>query len=173
MDKFIPKDLSEESWQPLTPNVDYAILCGKDNHVHLRFGPVHGLFVGLAPSSTGRLVNSVDPQNGTMALLGKLSADGKTVFGRTSDCTINLKHAIVSRRHLEATLRGNILVVRDLGSTNGTFVFKDIPHFDIAQYLKSHPLDKSEESTLDSIHEAFGPTLDDFLKNYSQSKGSN
>ncbi|OVE75634.1 hypothetical protein BVX98_07250 [bacterium F11] len=58
--------------------------------------------------------------------------------------------------------------MKDLGSTNGTCVYKDNVSFDIDEYLNQHPLDQKKEGTLDWIHEEFGPTLDDFLLTYSK-----
>jgi hypothetical protein len=67
-------------------------------------------------------------------------------------------------------LEGNIVLLKDLGSTNGTFIAPDTPHFDIVRYIDANPLDGGEDRTLDSIHEQFGPTLDDFLRSYSQNR---
>ena len=44
------------------------------------------------------------------------------VFGRSRDASIPLPHPLVSRRHCELFERHGQLLVRDLGSTNGTFV---------------------------------------------------
>ena len=45
-----------------------------------------------------------------------------TVFGRARESCIPLPHPLVSRRHCELFERDGRLFVRDLGSTNGTFV---------------------------------------------------
>lgn len=45
-----------------------------------------------------------------------------TVFGRGRDATISLPHPLVSRQHCEIFEANGRLMVRDLGSTNGTFV---------------------------------------------------
>jgi sigma-B regulation protein RsbU (phosphoserine phosphatase) len=47
---------------------------------------------------------------------------GTYVVGRSSDCQIPLTDNAISRRHAEFVLEKDRLVVRDLGSTNGTFV---------------------------------------------------
>jgi hypothetical protein len=69
--------------------------------------------------------------------------------------------------------RGNILMVKDLGSTNGSYFHTQCEHFDIDSYVESHPPKDAADSTLDAIHEAFGPTLDDFLKDYLAKKETN
>ena len=45
-----------------------------------------------------------------------------SVFGRSRDSSIPLPHPLVSRLHCELFERQGQLMVRDLGSTNGTFV---------------------------------------------------
>jgi pSer/pThr/pTyr-binding forkhead associated (FHA) protein len=51
----------------------------------------------------------------------KLS-DGVTSVGRHNDCWIRIKSSQVSRRHCEIFESGGRLTVRDLGSSNGTYV---------------------------------------------------
>lgn len=46
----------------------------------------------------------------------------KTTVGRVSDNTFEIPEASVSSHHAEIILRGNDVVIRDLGSTNGTFI---------------------------------------------------
>jgi hypothetical protein len=113
-------------------------------------------------------VNNVSFENGELTLLARMPEGQPIVIGRISECLIKIMHAIVSRRHVEIRLDGNVVVLRDLGSTNGTFLAPGTPHFDIASYLESHPLEGAEERTLDNVHEEFGPTLDDFLRRYSE-----
>lgn len=43
-------------------------------------------------------------------------------LGRKPDCTIRIPAADVSREHCQLIVDGNTLKVRDLGSSNGTFV---------------------------------------------------
>jgi hypothetical protein len=45
-----------------------------------------------------------------------------TVIGRSPDASVKVPSALVSRRHCEVYRSGKELVVRDLGSINGTFV---------------------------------------------------
>ncbi len=45
-----------------------------------------------------------------------------SVLGRSRDATLPLPHPLVSRQHCELFARDGELYVRDLGSTNGTFV---------------------------------------------------
>jgi pSer/pThr/pTyr-binding forkhead associated (FHA) protein len=49
-------------------------------------------------------------------------ANGVTSLGRHDDCVIRIKSSQVSRRHCELFEAGSTLTVRDLGSSNGTFV---------------------------------------------------
>jgi pSer/pThr/pTyr-binding forkhead associated (FHA) protein len=49
-------------------------------------------------------------------------ADGVTVIGRHDDCLIRIKSSQVSRRHCEIFEVADKLTLRDLGSSNGTFV---------------------------------------------------
>src|SRR5438876_975198 len=46
----------------------------------------------------------------------------KTTVGRLSDNAFEIPEASVSSHHAEILLRGNDVVVKDLGSTNGTFI---------------------------------------------------
>jgi predicted component of type VI protein secretion system len=48
--------------------------------------------------------------------------DGTKVIGRDPGCDIVIAGAHVSRRHAELSMRGGKLWVKDLGSSNGTFV---------------------------------------------------
>lgn len=45
-----------------------------------------------------------------------------TILGRDSTCDITIPGTHLSRRHAEIAISGNKLLVRDLGSSNGTFV---------------------------------------------------
>jgi pSer/pThr/pTyr-binding forkhead associated (FHA) protein len=49
----------------------------------------------------------------------------KTTVGRVSDNAFEIPEASVSSHHCELLLRGNDLLVKDLGSTNGTFINGD------------------------------------------------
>jgi two-component system cell cycle response regulator len=57
-------------------------------------------------------------------LLGKLCTleKGKTVLGRSAQADIPLKDSGVSREHSEIKVDGEKVTIKDLGSTNGTFV---------------------------------------------------
>src|SRR5437660_2733773 len=46
----------------------------------------------------------------------------KTTIGRVEDNTFQIAEPSVSSHHCEILLRGNDVVVRDLSSTNGTFI---------------------------------------------------
>jgi len=45
-----------------------------------------------------------------------------TIIGREETCDIVIQDAEASRRHTQLSWEGNAFVVRDMGSTNGTFV---------------------------------------------------
>jgi predicted component of type VI protein secretion system len=49
-------------------------------------------------------------------------ADGVTTVGRHDDCQVRIKSSQVSRRHCEFFEKKGLLLVKDLGSANGTFV---------------------------------------------------
>lgn len=46
----------------------------------------------------------------------------KTVIGRKSDAALRIPTADVSREHCEVELAGNDVILRDLGSSNGTYL---------------------------------------------------
>jgi predicted component of type VI protein secretion system len=46
----------------------------------------------------------------------------KTTVGRVSDNAFEIPESSVSSHHAEILLRGNDVLIRDLGSTNGTFI---------------------------------------------------
>ena len=48
--------------------------------------------------------------------------DGVTTVGRQDECQIRIKSSQVSRRHCELFEKKGMLLVKDLGSSNGTFV---------------------------------------------------
>ena len=45
-----------------------------------------------------------------------------TVIGRGKEARLTIAHPMVSRRHCELSEKGGLLMVRDLGSLNGTLV---------------------------------------------------
>src|SRR5512135_1297706 len=47
---------------------------------------------------------------------------GITTVGRHDGCQLRIKASQVSRRHCELVEKGGVLLVRDLGSSNGTYV---------------------------------------------------
>lgn len=67
------------------------------------------------------------PQWQVKALTGTISGkmflvDGTKIIGRDPGCDIVISGPHVSRRHAELSMRGGKLWVKDLGSSNGTFV---------------------------------------------------
>lgn len=49
-------------------------------------------------------------------------ASSPYTIGRKPDCNLRIPSAAVSRKHCELTMAANALKVRDLGSSNGTFL---------------------------------------------------
>lgn len=170
MSPLVPKTTPDSEWRALSPHRNYGVRLNKEDTVFLRFGPLQGIYIAVAPASIGALIHQVNFEDGTQTLIGKVTEAEPIIIGRSSDCTIKIMHAIMSRQHLLLSLRGNVLTAKDMGSTNGTSCYKLTIYFDINEYLEGHPLDKAEESTLDTMHEQFGPGLNDFLRHYSQRK---
>src|SRR5882724_7686776 len=48
--------------------------------------------------------------------------DGVTTVGRQDDCQLRIKSSQVSRKHCEIFEKKGLLLVKDLGSSNGTYV---------------------------------------------------
>lgn len=46
----------------------------------------------------------------------------KTTIGRNRECDIQIPLGVVSRRHCELEIEGDIVTLRDLGSSNGTYL---------------------------------------------------
>lgn len=170
MNKFLPKEKPEDAWQAMEGDRFYGIRANKDEIVYMRFGPEHGVYVAIQGTSDGCIISSIDYETGNLVPLGKITEGATVSLGRATTCDIKILHAIMSRRHLELSKRGNVMVSRDLGSTNKTFVFQDNRYFDIEKYVANHPLDQAAEGTLDSVREAFGPAVTDFLKKFMEEK---
>ncbi len=47
---------------------------------------------------------------------------GRFVIGRKPECDLSVPHATVSRQHCEIVVEGHAAIIRDLGSSNGTFL---------------------------------------------------
>lgn len=167
---FIPQIIPAESWKQLTPNKAYAVRSNLGETVYFKFGPGGVYLAVMSSPQPGRVLSTIDIAKGTPALVGKMVEGEQGCIGRGSDCTVKINHAIMSRRHLEINLHGNILVIKDLGSTNGTAIYTENILLDIEDYIENHPPEKAAESTIDEYREAFGPALDDFLKKYSENK---
>lgn len=48
--------------------------------------------------------------------------EGVTTVGRTSDCGVRVPVENVSRKHCQVTIKDDAVMVKDLGSSNGTYV---------------------------------------------------
>ena len=62
--------------------------------------------------------------DGPQAARHKFSVNGQAVatVGRCADATVHIEDPAVSRRHCDISQIGHVLLVRDIGSTNGTFI---------------------------------------------------
>jgi len=49
-------------------------------------------------------------------------SEGKTMIGRQDDCDIRIPLSEVSRHHAAVTVKGDVAMLNDLGSANGTYV---------------------------------------------------
>lgn len=63
-----------------------------------------------------------------------LKKDGVTVAGRAKECDIQLLDVMVSRRHFQIEERSGSFYIKDLGSTNKTYLNKNT--LDAEQCLK-------------------------------------
>jgi len=161
--------IPEEHWHQLKANRLYAIKCDGDVPAHLRFG-IGGLFLAInVGEDKERILNSVNVGDGTMTEITRFKQGKVLALGRSSECQIRISHPILSRKHIEIETFGDVLAVKDLGSTNGTYCFSENFFFDIADYLARHPTQQNAESTIDEVHEIFGTGIDEFLKKYSES----
>ena len=52
----------------------------------------------------------------------RFDINDKAILGREADCDITIPGTHLSRKHAELIVTGNKLLVRDLGSSNGTYV---------------------------------------------------
>lgn len=176
MARFIPKNLADDVWKQISPQRPFALRANPDEHIFLRLGQGKSIYIELSPTQMGaRVMNLLSYEAGEANLLHRVSNLAALKIGRSTECEIKIFNAVISRVHTEMMLDGNVLLVTDLGSSNGTFYHPDHFGFDVDSYLANRPLrlDVSVESTLDLIHETFGPALDDFLKRYSDKKDKN
>ena len=100
--------------------------------VSVRFERDDDLDTGVFRVRGARVKGTIAPATAATATPSHpvLDVDGRryqlsgatTVIGRGSDADVVLDDAGVSRNHAQITLEGGGAVVRDLGSTNGTFV---------------------------------------------------
>jgi hypothetical protein len=171
MNAIIPKETIDEDWEKLTPHTSYAVLCSEDQHIYIKVGSGKSFYFSIRAFKGGaRVLNSIQYESGEESLLFKVPYKSPMSLGRADECTIKVMHSIVSRKHLDLSLEDNILVIRDYGSTNGTYIFKANIYFSIDDYLAHHSLEHGAQETLDEVHQTFGATLDDFLRSYVATK---
>lgn len=80
------------------------------------------LFQALGDSAQRRpcLIQYSDDHSGGHSGRRHVLQDSALVLGRSPECDICLESAGISRRHAELREKGNIVVLQDLGSSNGT-----------------------------------------------------
>src|SRR5262249_30040333 len=61
------------------------------------------------------------PETGTSLSIGA-EPSGRALIGKSPICALRLTDREVSRRHASLRIERNVVVIMDLGSTNGTFV---------------------------------------------------
>jgi hypothetical protein len=81
-----------------------------------------GVGAGLRARRTGRLVYKSGPEHGRTVRLRR----GVNRIGQAADNEIVIPQETVSRRHAEIEVTGSAATLRDLDSTNGTYV-NDVP----------------------------------------------
>ncbi|WP_439134155.1 FHA domain-containing protein [Pseudomaricurvus sp.] len=93
----------------------------------------------------------------------------KTLVGRSNECDITLAAAHLSRRHAEMVVKDGLMYVKDLGSSNGTFVNGqritearikrgDDLRFDTLSFGVIGPSDDLDKTTLRSVPKG-GPRM--------------
>lgn len=129
-----------ENWQDsLLAELEDAVTQHARQQRYAFVGPVSVQFdhdpelkTGVFRVQGARLKGSVAPATSAIATVAHpvLDIDGhryqlnnrRTVLGRGTDCDIVLDDPGVSRHHVEVTIEGSNASLRDLGSTNGSFV---------------------------------------------------
>jgi hypothetical protein len=88
---------------------------------------------------------AIRPHNKHTELAGQLyNIEGTMVVGRAADCDLQFSVSHLSRRHAELTLSNGALKVKDLGSSNGTFVN--------GKRIKEVLLEDGDELRLDALY---------------------
>ena len=81
---------------------------------------LHGLTADLPAPRSGRLAR-LRPRRGPGTVLASATG-GRLVLGRSSGCQLVFADDTVSRRHAELRMVHGRWILRDLGSSNGTWV---------------------------------------------------
>jgi pSer/pThr/pTyr-binding forkhead associated (FHA) protein len=77
---------------------------------------------------------------GGKASKGSISLKLPSVLGRSRDADLTVAHPMISRRHAELTEKAGLLMIRDLGSLNGTVID--------GQRIKEAPLPPDAQFTI-------------------------
>lgn len=104
----------------------------------------------IDPKSEARPVADVQASSGWAirpnhsALANKIySINGDTVLGRATECDLSFSVTHLSRKHAQLSIVNGQLMVKDLGSANGTFVN--------GQQVQESKLQKGDELRLDTL----------------------
>jgi hypothetical protein len=111
------KDLRRTTVQTTGAAAPYAGMAGSD---------AEGTSIGQAPDPAGldpRLV--VERAPGHVAGMEYEVGDG-AVMGRGDQAEIRLEDPFASSRHARLTRQGSMIVIEDLGSTNGTYLNEEL-----------------------------------------------
>ena len=108
---------------PTDTTVSLGALSSTDvtDYAETRLSDVDEAAVAALPVGSALLVVQRGPNAGARFLLDA----ERTTAGRRPDSDIFLDDVTVSRKHAEFIRRGELFVVRDVGSLNGTYVQRD------------------------------------------------
>ncbi|MCG8585742.1 MAG: FHA domain-containing protein [Pirellulales bacterium] len=74
---------------------------------------------------------------------GEITVKPPMTLGRSRDADLTLRHALISRKHCEIAESNGQIIVRDLGSLNGTFIG--------GQRINEAPLNNGDELMVGSV----------------------
>ena len=108
---------------PTDTTVSLGALSSTDvtDYAETRLSDIDEAAVAALPVGSALLVVQRGPNAGARFLLDA----ERTTAGRRPDSDIFLDDVTVSRKHAEFIRRGELFVVRDVGSLNGTYVQRD------------------------------------------------
>ena len=122
MPKIFPSQIPAEAWLRLSSDREYPVRLTNADPVYLRLGGDLASYVAITRNEKGLFLMSVAHGNGDLAVIAPVQEGKDLVLGRVPQSDLPVPHAAVSRRHLQVRVDGEKVVLRDLGSTNGTFI---------------------------------------------------